>query len=496
MTDLLDLSERTAVPVLTALHGPAEPLVVEALEADARTSVVRRCADVAELLSLAEAGRGAVAVVSGGFHRVDADVIARLRRCGLRVVGVVDPDRDSRRRVRALGVDRAVPLSPGDGPTRAAEVVAAVLGDRAAATPPLDGHPEPTAGPPPDRDTDDAPRGVSVGYSLPDGSSPPSGAADAARVAAADPATDAVADLAPSFFEDLDTARAEDIRGRVVTVWGAPGSPGRTTVAVTLAAELAALGEEVLLVDADTHAASVASHLGVLDEAAGVVVAARAGVEGRLGPAVLDRTAPVALPRVRLLTGITRSARWPELRPAGFEAVLRAARRAADVVVVDVGAPLDRDEDTVVDVSAPRRNAATLMAVDECDVLLAVGAADPVGLQRLVRSLQELDAAGLPGAPAPTVVVNKVRASAVGPDPARRVRQALERFAGVADPVLLPWDPAGADAALLAGRTLGEASPSSPLRLALGGLAASLAGRPAATARRRRWGPGRRSVTA
>jgi MinD-like ATPase involved in chromosome partitioning or flagellar assembly len=92
-------------------------------------------------------------------------------------------------------------------------------------------------------------------------------------------------------------------------------------------------------------------------------------------------------------------------------------------------------------------------------------------------------------------VVNKVRASAVGPDPARRVRQALQRFAGVADPVLLPWDPAGADAALLAGRTLGEASPSSPLRLALAGLAASLAGRAPATARRRRWGPGRRTVT-
>jgi Flp pilus assembly CpaE family ATPase len=237
----------------------------------------------------------------------------------------------------------------------------------------------------------------------------------------------------------------------------------------------------------------VASHLGVLDEAAGVVLAARAGLEGRLGPAALDRLAPLVLPRLRVLTGITRSARWPELRPAGLAAVLREARRVADVVVVDVAAPLDREEDALLDISAPRRNGAALTAVEDADVLLAVGAADPVGLQRLVRSCQELTALGLvTGAPA--VVVNKLRASAVGPGPARRVRAALQRFAAVDDPVLLPWDPDTADAALLAGRTLAETAPGSPLRAGLRQLAAELTGRPAPPAPRRLLGRVPRTV--
>ena len=68
------------------------------------------------------------------------------------------------------------------------------------------------------------------------------------------------------------------------------------------------------------------------------------------------------------------------------------------------------------------------------------------------------------------VVVNKVRASAIGVNPEAQVRQSLARFAGIDDPVLIPWDPRGFDAALLAGRPLGEAVPRSAARAALGAL--------------------------
>ena len=43
--------------------------------------------------------------------------------------------------------------------------------------------------------------------------------------------------------------------GTVVAVWGPTGAPGRTTVAITLADELARLGHETLLVDADVYGA-------------------------------------------------------------------------------------------------------------------------------------------------------------------------------------------------------------------------------------------------
>ena len=49
-----------------------------------------------------------------------------------------------------------------------------------------------------------------------------------------------------------------DTRRILATVWGPKGGPGRTTVAVNLAFEAAAIGGEVLLVDADTYGGAVA----------------------------------------------------------------------------------------------------------------------------------------------------------------------------------------------------------------------------------------------
>ena len=95
------------------------------------------------------------------------------------------------------------------------------------------------------------------------------------------------------------------------------------------------------------------------------------------------------------------------------------------------------------------------------------------------------------------MVVTRVRASAVGPDPQARVREALARFAGVSQPTLVPDDRPALDAALLAGRTLTEAAPSSPARRALAALAAELAGvAPQASRARTRWLPVARGVPA
>ena len=63
---------------------------------------------------------------------------------------------------------------------------------------------------------------------------------------------------------------------------GPPGAPGRTTVATTLAAEIAGRGVEVLLVDADTYGGCVAQTLGLLDEAPGIAAACRAADQGLL----------------------------------------------------------------------------------------------------------------------------------------------------------------------------------------------------------------------
>jgi MinD-like ATPase involved in chromosome partitioning or flagellar assembly len=141
--------------------------------------------------------------------------------------------------------------------------------------------------------------------------------------------------------------------------------------------------------------------------------------------------------------------------------------------VVDTGFCLERDEVLSYDTRAPQRNAATLSALGAADVVVAVGAGDPVGVARFVRGLADLAELGLDASR--LVVVNRVRASATGPDPQRAVTDALARHAGVGEVLVVPDDRAALDAALLAGRTLREAAPGSAARRAIAGLAARLA---------------------
>nr|WP_240896111.1 hypothetical protein [Kineococcus siccus] len=251
--------------------------------------------------------------------------------------------------------------------------------------------------------------------------------------------------------------------GRVVAVWGPPGSTGRTTVAVNLAAELAATGAGVLLADLDTRGASVAQALGLLDEAPGLLAAVRAATDGRLDATTLPGTACEAVEGVAVLTGSPDPRRWRELRPVGLRRVLEVAAACADWVVLDLAGGLDVDDD------GAGRDAPTLVGLEVADLVLVVGAADPVGLQRFIRAWGHLEDA------VPDVerlaVLTRVRSTAVGRDADRRVGETLRRFAGIEDVVLLADDGA-VDGALLAGRTLQEHAPRSPLRRAVQRLAA------------------------
>ncbi|MCY7365284.1 MAG: chromosome partitioning protein, partial [Frankiaceae bacterium] len=257
-------------------------------------------------------------------------------------------------------------------------------------------------------------------------------------------------------------------------VWGPTGAPGRTTVAVRLRAALAVLGRTTMLVDADVYGGVVAQVLGLLDESPGLAAACRLANNGALDLPSLAGLARTVTPTLRVLSGIARADRWPELRPAALEVVLELCRSLAATTVVDCGFALEQDEELAYDTAAPRRNGATLTVLESADTVYAVGAADPVGLQRLVRGLAELREA-VPGVQ-PVVVVNKLRSSAIPGDAEKEVRAALSRYAGAQDVLVVPADVDGLDRALAGGRTLAEAAPQSPARVALAAHAASLAG--------------------
>ena len=410
-----------SVPVLIAVPGSAEAALVAGWESCRRDVVVaRRCVDVPELLAASAAGLGRAALVGADLPGFDAETVLRLAADGVALVVLVpDGEEDHERRVRQFGVAH-VAVSGTEPVVLASLVVDAVLAGRA----------EGFGGP-------------LNALSRPQAPDPP----------------------APGEPTPLE----RPVSGQVVTVWGPHGSTGRTTVAATLAAELAATGQQVLLVDADTYGASVAQVLGLLDEAPSLLAAVRAATDGRWDVPALHRTAPEAVPGLRVLTGSTSPGRWHEVRPAGLQRVLDVARAAVDWTVVDVSACAEQDEDALYDVPVLRRNAAAVTALAAADVVLVVGASDPVGLQRMVAAWLRLPALA-PQAVA-VAVANRVRAAAVGPDPGRRIGAALRRFAGVEDVVPVPEDAPACDAALLRGCTLAEAAPRSPARRALTHLA-------------------------
>jgi len=276
---------------------------------------------------------------------------------------------------------------------------------------------------------------------------------------------------------------------RVIAVWGPAGAPGRTLIATTLAAELASRGLHVCLIDADTYGGTIAPSLGLLDEAPGFAAACRLAASDALDASELERvavdyggsTAPF-----RVLTGIGRPHRWPELARDRVVGALEQARQWCDAVVVDVGFNLETDEELSSDLLAPRRNAATIAALRAADEVVAVGAGDPVGLTRLLRTHADLlETVTIDEV---HVVVNRVRSSVLGVDPAGQVRQTLDRFGGIPDPLLIPDDPAAADAALLGARTVVDAAPRSPLRQGVAALADRLGYGIQAAPRRRAWG--------
>ena len=434
-----------SVPVLAAVTGATwEATLVAGLErTPTGITVVRRCVDLPDLLAAAAAGTARAVLLAADLRRLDRDALARLAAARVAVVGLHTPgDEAAETRLRQLGLEHVL---PADAPPSdiAAAVAAALAGQQSGV----------------------AERAATHAWSQPLGALPDR-----------EPPADPEAAVAPG-------------TGRLVAVWGPTGAPGRTTVAVTVAAELAASGVATLLADADVYGGVVAQVLGFLDEAPGLAAAARLANNGQLDVAALAGAAPHVAPQLRVLTGISRADRWPELRPAALDQVWELARSLAAVTVVDLGFCLEQDEELSFDTAAPRRNGATLATLAAADIVLAVGTADPVGMQRLVRGLAQLREV-VPGA-LPRVVLNRVRRSAVGADPESQLAEALERYAGVRDVSYVPEDREALDAALLQARTLGEVRPDSAARLALTAVAAGLVGR---TAPRRRRGLLRRGA--
>ncbi|MGX7679202.1 AAA family ATPase [Jatrophihabitans sp. DSM 45814] len=438
-----------SIPVLSAAGGSAweADLLGELEVGEHAIVVVRRCVDVVDLLAVAASGVAVAVLVDARLRRLDTDAVDRLVAAGVVVVGIAAVDDvqfglDSAH-LQSVGVGHVVP-SDADAGVFAATVLSA----------------------------------------LSDGANPSPSRAYADPVFATGQLTVRPVDAEGAVEDSASLAEPVAKQGSVVAVWGPTGAPGRTTVAVTLADELSRLPVSALVVDADVYGGVVSSVLGLLDESPGVAAACRQAQSRRLDRASLAGLAWQINPNLRVLTGLPRADRWPELKTTAIDALLTVSRALAEFTVVDVGFSLESDEELSFDTLAPRRNGATLAVLDGADLILAVASADPIGIQRLVRGLSDLREAEV-SAPV-WIVMNRVRRGVVPGDPVTELDAALRRFAGQSSAALLPYDRPGLDSALAVGKTLAEVAPGSQLRRSVRELAAAVAGVPVPEGGRRR----------
>ena len=480
--------------ILLALSGDDADILRVLSQAGSGLCIVRRCADLPELLSAGMAGLASFALLDTGFDEIDRTVLDRLTRAGLSGLLLVEAREEERWRSAGWPILRR-DTAPSRICSTVQDLVRRSLTDVGASGPSTAGPapapgalgavvPETPAGPAATSDdwlSAATPASAGSGGAAQetawleelwrqstgpdaDGKPPvplqpalpgndPSGLADCEQQESREPATESAADAAG--------------QGRIVLVWGPHGAPGRSTVAASLAHGLAGSGGAIL-VDADVEAPSLVQILGMPEDSSALAGAARLATHGRLDAESFQRVLAPVEGGLSLLGGLGRAGRWRELPPAAMTEVWLQCRRAAAWTVVDVaGGAIDNDIDDFT--LEPGRGAVTADLVSHADVVLVVGGADPVGVRRLLQLLDEVGSSVTPAGRI-EVVVNRVRASAAGPSPQQALREALSRFGGLEDIVLLPDDPATADACLLQGRSIMEGAPASALGKAMSAL--------------------------
>lgn len=166
---------------------------------------------------------------------------------------------------------------------------------------------------------------------------------------------------------------------------------GKTTLALSVAAELAESGKRVFLLDADTWAPSLDLQLGLAEHPAGLAAACRLVAQERFDQEQLERLSTpmsVGAGSLTVMTGLSSESRWAEVSAEKLDDLIMVASNHFDFVVLDVGSPISP---ALVSLASPvERNAVSRWAVTYSDKVIAVCGADPVSVARFLTSYSEL----------------------------------------------------------------------------------------------------------
>jgi MinD-like ATPase involved in chromosome partitioning or flagellar assembly len=260
---------------------------------------------------------------------------------------------------------------------------------------------------------------------------------------------------------------------KVVAIWSGNGSPGRTTVAVNLATELALMGKKVLLIDLDTLAPAIALNLGLTDTPAGLSAVLRLVEQGRLSKAEFERlTVRIELGNNELIfmPGLSSPKRWPEVTANRFEALLKQVSSYCDLVLVDLPqATYAAEQLSHPAGSANNRDSLLEDVLTKASKLVVISGCDPVGAKRFLEAQQLLS--DLRVLSDQLVVVNRYRTAALGADARFELSQSFETLVKLRIDSFIPEDASNLDKAMRNGLPLALLKRSSPARVAMQELA-------------------------
>jgi len=326
-----------ATCILAAPDLSVEPAIVQ-LSAGASLRIIRRCLDAADLLAVASIELQTPAVLSAGLPRLTNEVVAILQANNRKVIGLAHTPADIEQ-LRALGILSVVT-------TQTPELTLTDLIE------------------------------VLQEIAIPIRGSWETGAWQERQESIAN---EERPEPVKALTNDKNT-------GQVLSIWGPPGAPGRTTAALAIARLIAATGKTVCVIDADTVGPAIALLFGVVEDASGIVVAARYAQRKSLRNDSLLTVVRNVADGIGIIGGVSRPDRWEELHPYSFRDVLKTCRSTFDYTCVDLGAGVDPRGSDGEFFESQRFSVATA-GLREADAVLAISLATPLGISRLLNSL-------------------------------------------------------------------------------------------------------------
>jgi len=261
---------------------------------------------------------------------------------------------------------------------------------------------------------------------------------------------------------DLGAPQAENLPqsakpARVISVQSVSGGVGRSAIAANLAFELAATGARVALLDLDDAWPSLHRYFALPQQQAAVLAAMRLVSQQKLDSNSMEQLSVRLLAKgvgVDFLSGFGLGENRANLDADLLAGLLQTLRQRFDVLVLDTNPAMDSVTGAVV---------ATLV---DATALVTLG--DAVSLGRLLDAEAKLRTAANT-----LLVVNRLRASALGARPEWQVQQLLRDRSVFRQAAVVPEDQAF-DEALLRGLPLRQVAPKSRAAQAIAELAVRL----------------------